>query len=57
MAGRMTPPRRWLAHSIVIAALNPFERCASCNHLGFSHDNWGECAECECEEFVEGEPA
>jgi hypothetical protein len=26
--------------------------CANCGHLGFSHDNWTECAECECEQYV-----
>lgn len=24
------------------------EPCGKCGHLGFSHDNWDDCAECEC---------
>ncbi len=26
--------------------------CLRCGHLGFSHDNAQDCAECECERFV-----
>lgn len=26
----------------------PFGRCARCGHLGWSHDNAQDCAECEC---------
>ena len=34
---------------ITWTALN--SECANCGHLGWSHDNFRECAECDCEEF------
>lgn len=42
----MTLPRDWM-----------FRACATCGHLGFSHDNAGDCAECECEAFAVPEDA
>lgn len=34
------------------------EDCATpgCGHPGFSHDNWDECAECDCDGFRLPEP-
>lgn len=32
--------------------MTPWSKCA-CGHLGFSHDNWEECAECFCPSFQE----
>jgi hypothetical protein len=29
----------------------PFRECAKCGHLGFSHDNAADCAECDCGGF------
>ena len=29
-----------------------FQPCITCGHFGFSHDNWSDCAECECEQFT-----
>lgn len=26
--------------------------CATCSHWGFSHDNWQDCCECACEDYV-----
>ena len=36
-------PRDWM-----------FRQCSACGHLGFSHDNAADCAECECEGWTEG---
>lgn len=34
-----------------LSASNLLIGCLGCGHIGFSHDNWTECAECSCEEY------